>query len=265
MSACETIRREQDARGVARLTLARAESHNALNATMIRELSAVAAQLAADTSVRVVVLAGEGKTFCAGGDLGWMREQTEKDRAGRMAASSELARMLRDLDSLPKPLIARVQGSAYGGGIGLICVCDLVVASAAARFALAEVRLGLIPATIGPYVVRRIGEGAARRLMLNGSTIDADLARDLGLVSVVAADDGLDSAVEAEVGEFLKCAPGAVADAKALCRHLARNPAQDQPNWTAERLADRWETEEAREGINCFLARQTPSWAKGAR
>ena len=265
MSAYETIRLEQDARGVARLTLARGDSHNALNATMIRELSAAAARLAADASVRVVVLAGEGKTFCAGGDLGWMREQTEKDRAGRMAAASELAGMLRHLDCLPKPLIARVQGAAYGGGVGLMSVCDLVVASASARFALTEVRLGLIPATIGPYVIRRIGEGAARRLMLNGSTVDADLARALGLVSVIATDDVLDGAVEAEVGEFLKCAPGAIAEAKALCRHLARNPASDHTSWTAERLADRWETQEAREGIDCFLARQTPSWANRAR
>jgi len=265
MSAYETIRLEQDARGVARLTLARADSHNALNATMIQELSAATARLAAEASVRVVILAAEGKSFCAGGDMGWMREQTEKDRAGRIAASSELARMLRDLDSLPKPVIARVQGSAYGGGVGLMCVCDLVVASASARFALAEVRLGLIPATIGPYLVRRIGEGAARRSMLNGSTVDADLARALGLVSVIATDNGLDGAVEAEVGEFLKCAPGAIADTKALCLHLARNPASDQLSWTAERLADRWETEEAREGIDCFFARKAPSWADADR
>lgn len=265
MRAYETIRLEQDARGVARLTLDRPESHNALNATMIQELGAVAVKLAAEPSVRVVVLAGEGKSFCAGGDLGWMREQTETDRAGRMAAASELACMFRDLDSLPKPLIARVQGVAYGGGIGLISTCDVVVAAATARFSLPEVRLGLIPATIGPYVIRRIGEGAARRSMLNGSTIDADLARDLGLVSVIATDENLDSAVEAEVGEFLKCAPGAIADTKALCRHLARNPASDHTSWTAESLADRWETEEAREGIDRFFARQTPSWAKGAQ
>lgn len=265
MRAYETIRLDQDARGVVRLTLARPERHNALNATMIQELSAAAARLAADTSVRVVVLAAEGKSFCAGGDLGWMRKQTEKDRAGRVAASLELARMFRDLDSLPKPLIARVQGSAYGGGVGLMSVCDLVVASANARFALTEVRLGLIPATIGPYVIRRIGEGAARRFMLNGSTVDADLARAMGLVSVIATDEGLDAAVEAEVEEFLKCAPGAVADTKALCRHLARNPASEQTSWTAERLADRWETDEAREGITCYLGRQTPSWANTVR
>lgn len=264
-SGYETIRLEQDARGVARLTLNRPESHNALDAAMIKELTAAAAELAADASVRVVVLAGEGKSFCAGGDLGWMREQTREDRAGRMAASSEFAHIFRTLDSLPKPLIARVQGAAYGGGIGLMCVSDLVVASATARFALAEVRLGLIPATIGPYVIRRIGEGAARRLMLNGSTIDADLARALGLVSVIATEDGLDAAVEAEVGEFLKCAPGAAQDAKALCRHLAANSGLDHTIWTAERLADRWETKEAREGLDSFFMREPPPWAKGAR
>lgn len=262
MSAYETIRLEQDARGVAKLTLARADHHNALNATMIEELSAAAAKLAADASVRVVILGAEGKSFCAGGDLGWMREQSEKDRAGRIASSSELARMLRDLDALPKPLIARVQGSAYGGGVGLMSACDVVVASASARFALTEVRLGQIPATIGPYVIRRIGEGAARRFMLNGKSIDAASANAMGLVSIVAAEDALDNAVEDEAREFLACAPGAIADAKALCRHLARNPASDTLSWTAERLADRWETEEAREGIDCFFARKPPSWVR---
>jgi len=265
MSAYETIRIEQDARGVALLTLARAESHNALNAIMIRELRTAAAKLAADRSVRVVVLAAEGKSFCAGGDLGWMREQAEKDRAGRMASATELAHMMRDLDSLPKPLIARVQGAAYGGGVGLMSVCDVVVASDSVRIALTEVRLGLIPATIGPYIVRRIGEGAARHLMLSGKTIDAASGEALGLVSIVTAAEALDGAVEAEIGELLNCAPGAIADAKALCRNLARNPSSDPLSSTAERLANRWETDEAREGIRCFLSRRTPSWANAAR
>lgn len=265
MREYETIRLEQDARGVTRLTLARAGHHNALNATMIQELSAAAAKLAADASVRAVILGAEGKSFCAGGDLGWMREQAGKDRAGRITASSELAGMLRDLDTLPKPLIARVQGSAYGGGVGLMSVCDVVVASASARFALTEVRLGQIPATIGPYVIRRIGEGAARRLILNGKSIDAASAKAVGLVSIIAAEDALDRAVEDEVSEFLACAPGAIADTKALCRHLARNPSADPLSWTAERLADRWETEEAREGIDCFFARKPPSWVRTDR
>jgi methylglutaconyl-CoA hydratase len=169
--------------------------------------------------------------------------------------------MLHDLDTLPKPLIARVHGAVYGGGIGLISVCDVVAAASTARFALTEVRLGLVPATIAPYVIRRIGEGAARCLFLNGKSIDAGEAKALGLVSIISAEDALDSVIEAEIGEFLKCAPGAIAEAKALCLHLARNPLSDQLSWTAGRLADRLASEEAREGIRSFLARETPPWA----
>lgn len=265
MSDFETIRLDQNAFGVARLTLARADVHNALNTRMIRELRAAAATLAADTSIRVVILAAEGKSFCAGGDLGWMREQSEKDRLDRLASASELAQMLHELDNLPKPLIARVHGAAYGGGIGLISVCDVVAAASIARFALTEVRLGLIPATIAPYVIRRIGEGAARRLFLNGMTIEAGEARALGLVTIVSAAEALDGVIEAEISAFLKCAPGAIAEAKALCLHLARNPSSDNLSWTAERLADRLASEEAREGIRSFLAQETPSWAGTGR
>lgn len=264
MSTYETITLVRDARGVAKLALSRPEKHNALNATMIRELRHAAAALATDASVRVVVLAAEGRSFCAGGDLVWMRDQTERDRAGRMADATELALMLRDLDSLPMPLVARVQGPAYGGGIGLMAVCDSVIASVIATFALTEVRLGLIAAAIGPYVVRRLGEGMARQFMLSGKAFDADQARSMGLVSLVAVESALDSAVETEIGEFLKCAPGAIADAKALCQHLARNPGSDYLSWTAELLADRWETAEARDGIRSFLARQKPSWTSAS-
>ena len=170
--------------------------------------------------------------------------------------------MLRDLDTLPKPVIARVQGPAFGGGVGLMSVSDIVVASDTAQFALSETRLGMIPATIGPYVLRRIGEAAARRFILNSRTIDAATAGRIGLVSVIAAADALDRTVETEVEHCLRCAPGAIADAKALLRNLARVPAADQLAFTVERLADRWETEEAQEGIRCFLSRQSPSWTR---
>jgi methylglutaconyl-CoA hydratase len=191
-----------------------------------------------------------------------MQEQALKDRDGRMASAREFASMLRDLNALPKPVIARVQGPAFGGGVGLMSVSDIVIASDKAQFALSETRLGMIPATIGPYVLRRIGEAAARRFILNSRTIDAAAARHIGLVSVIASEDALDRAVETEVNECLRCAPGAVADAKALLRHLACDPAAEQLAWTAERLADRWETNEAQEGIRCLLARQSPSWTR---
>ncbi|MBT4891273.1 MAG: enoyl-CoA hydratase, partial [Rhodospirillales bacterium] len=167
MSNFETIRLDVDARGVARLTLNRPEKHNSLNAQMIAELRAALSQIDDEGGVRVVILSGEGKSFCAGGDLGWMKDQVDSDRDGRIDHATELATMLKELDGLTKPTIARVNGQAYGGGIGMMAVCDIVIAVDDARFALTETRLGLIPATIGPFVVARMGEGAVRRVALN--------------------------------------------------------------------------------------------------
>lgn len=257
----ETLKLDIDARGVARLTMARPDKHNAMNARVIAELAEAAGEIANDARVRVVVLAGEGKSFSAGADLTWMQEQWAKDRAGRIAEASSLAAMLRTLDDMPQPLIARVQGPAYGGGIGLMAVADIVVASADAKFALTETRLGLIPATIGPFVVRRIGEGHARRVFLNAKPFDAAQAHHMGLVSGVATADGLDAAVAAEVAAALQCAPGAVRDAKALAKHLARHPDSDLATYSIGELANRWETEEAKAGIEAFFAKSKVPWA----
>jgi methylglutaconyl-CoA hydratase len=258
----ETLQITQDSRGIATLTLARAEKHNALNAEMISELRHAARLLGDDGSVRVVVLTGTGKSFCAGGDLGWMRAQATHDRATKIAESSELAHMLRELDSLCKPVVARVQGPAYGGGLGMLSVCDIVVAADTTKFGFTETRLGLIPATIGPYVVRRLGEGGARRVFMNAKIFSAHDALDLGLVSQVVPAAELDAAVEQEAVQFLACAPGAVAEAKALCLYLARNPGADQLAYTAKRLAERWETAEGQEGIAAFFAQRKPRWVK---
>lgn len=255
----ETIRIDRDARNVATLTLARAAKHNALSAQMMDELRDAAARLGGDAAVRAVVLAAEGESFCAGGDLGWMKAQFERDREGRTAEALRLAAMLRALDDLPKFLIGRVQGPAYGGGIGMMAVCDVVIAAPAAGFALTEARLGMIAATIAPYVLRRIGEGAMRR-MLNARTLTAVEASAIGLVSVVAPDGALDAAVESEVASALQCAPGALAEAKELCKEIARAHNVDLVTLTAGRLADRWETAEVRDGITSFLAGKKPAW-----
>lgn len=252
----------RDARGVATLTLARPERHNALNAALMDDLHDAARALGADPAIRVVVLAAEGESFCAGGDLDWMRAQFDADREGRMREAARLAQMLRALDDLPKPLVARVQGAAYGGGVGLMAVSDVVVAVREARFALTEVRLGLIPATIGPYVVRRIGEGASRRLFFNPKSFDAEEARSFQLVSAVTDAAGLDAAVEAEVKSFLSGAPGAIAEAKALCKELARGSG-DPMALTMGKLAERWDSEEAHQGIAAFFDRRKPPWNAG--
>lgn len=262
MSGYNTLTLETDARGVATLTLNRPEKHNAMNAEMIGELTDAAARLSANEAVRVVVLAASGPTFCAGGDLNWMRDQAAKDRQGKIEGATALAVMLKALDDLPKPLIGRVQGNAFGGGIGLMSVCDIVIAAEGAEFALTETRLGLIPATIGPYVIRRIGEGHARRLFLNARRFDAATAHQTGLVSLVCPADELDAAVEAEIAAFLDCAPGAVAAAKNLVQNLARQTVGDPVGHSIGLLADRWESGEGKAGIEAFLNRQPMPWAK---
>ncbi len=249
-----------DARGVATLTLNRPEKRNALDAALIAALDAAAARLGADPAVRAVVLTGAGDSFCAGGDLGWMRDQFAADRSARIGEALKLAHMLRALNELPKPLIGRVQGQAYGGGVGLMAVCDVAVAAETARFGLTETRLGLIPATISPYVLARMGEGPARRVFMSSRLFDAREAQGLGLVARVTAPDALDAAVEAEVAPYLSVAPGAVARAKRLARSLG--PVIDDATIvaTAQALADAWEDAEAQEGVSAFLDKRAPWW-----
>jgi methylglutaconyl-CoA hydratase len=252
----DTLKIAVDGRGVARLVLARPEKHNAISAPMMDALAEAAAALGADPDVRVIVLAAEGQSFCAGGDLEWMRAQFDATRAGRIAEARRLAGMLRALNDIPKPLIAAVQGDVFGGGVGLLAVCDTVIAADTARFGLTEVRLGLIPATISPFVVARIGEAAARPLFLSGRIIDAGEARAAGLVNRVVPPAALDEAVASEVAHFLPAFPGAVARAKALARALGAPITDAVIADVVERLADSWETEEARKGIAAFFGRR---------
>lgn len=261
MSAYETIKVETDARGIATLTLNRPEKHNALSAQMIAELTDVGEALAHDTAVRVVVLRSLGPTFCAGGDLEWMRTQMAKDRAGKMEGSRALATMLLTLNSLPKPLIARVQGNAFGGGVGLLSVCDIAIAVPEIRVALTETKLGLAPATIGPFVVRRLGEGYARQMLLAGRPFDAEFALRAGLIAEICPAADLDAAVELAATAALIGAPGAIADAKHFCLTFERLDPATLTEETAGLLADRWETDEAAEGISAFFAKKRPPWA----
>ena len=251
----ETIRIEIDANGVATLTLARPERHNAMDAAMIGELADAAQALGRDDGVRVVVLTGEGRSFCAGADLNWMRAQLAASRETRVAEAEKLARMLKALNEVPQPLIGRIQGQAFGGGLGLIAVCDVAVGSLASRFAFTETRLGLIPATISPYVIARMGEGMARRVLMSGRMFDAAEACGLGLLARAVPGEELDAAITAQVLPYLECAPEAVGAAKALARSLG--PVIDERTIvkTVEHLADCWETEAARSRIEAFLGK----------
>lgn len=256
----ETIALDIDARGVARLTLNRPEIHNALNGVMISELRVAAGLLANDDKVRVVVLSGTGKSFCAGGDFGWFKNNAESTRAKRVSESSALAHMLNDLNELPKPLIGRIQGAAYGGGVGMISVCDIAVGASKARFGLTEVRLGLIPANISPHVVNRIGAANARATMLSGALFDTQRAVHIGLLNEAAEADALDARIDEIVDEHLEAALGAVGETKRLIAYVAAHGMPDNMIYTADRLADAWETDEGAEGIACFLEKRVPSW-----
>lgn len=256
----ETIRIETDARGVATLWLARPEKHNALSQKMMEELTQAAGQLGADPAVRVVVLAGEGASFCAGGDLGWMKEQIAATADKRRDGARLLAGMLSALNLLSKPLIARVHGNAFGGGIGMMSVCDIAIVSGAAKFGLTEVKLGLIPATIGPYVLARMGEDMARRVYFSARIFDAAEAVTLRLAARVVSPDDLDQAVEAEVAPFLLGAPGAIAAAKAQCRSLGVKIDEAVIEDSIDRLIATWENDEASEGIGAFFEKRKPRW-----
>lgn len=262
MSTYQAIELEVGDNGVARLTLNRPEARNAMSQQMIEELADAAKKIRADAAVRVVVLGAKGDVFCAGGDLKGMQQQAVRTRFERMDDARSLAVLLADLDTLPKPIIGRISGSAFGGGLGLISICDLSIGVSTAKFALTEVRLGLIPATISPYVVARMGVPNARRVMLTGREMTAADAARLGLLSECVEPEDLDTAVEREIGFALKCAPGAVANAKELIRFVSKHETEDNIPYTARCLADAWESEELAEGIAGFLQKRKPNWDK---
>lgn len=256
----ETIRIETDARGVARLVLNRPDKHNAMSAQMLAELTEAAARLAADDAVRVVVLTGAGRSFCAGGDLAWMQEQMAADPATRAREATKLAHMLQALNTLPKPLIGALQGNAFGGGVGMASVCDVAIGADHLKMGLTEVRLGIIPATIGPYVVARMGEGRARRVFFSGRLFGAAEAVELGLLARAVPADDLEAAVEAEVEPYLSCAPSAVAAAKALTRDLGPRLDDAVIDHTIAALVACWESEESTEGIAAFFEKRKAAW-----
>ncbi|PFG62782.1 methylglutaconyl-CoA hydratase [Thioclava sp. ES.031] len=256
----ETIKTETDARGIARLTLARSEKHNALSEQMMEEITAAIGQLGTDDAVRVVILAAEGRSFCAGGDLKWMQSQIAAGAKERAAAARKLAGMLQALNTCPKPVIGAVQGNAFGGGIGMMSVCDVAIGVEGAKFGLTETRLGLTPATISPYVVARMGEARARRVFMSSRIFEAAEARDLGLLAKVVLPEVLERAVMAEAEPYLACAPGAVGEAKALVRALGPRIDESVIDMTIEALVTRWESTESDEGITAFFEKRDPAW-----
>ena len=255
-----TLSLRTDPRGVAYLTLNTPDRRNVLSPQMIAELTEAAHSLGNDPAIRVVVLAGAGSVFCAGGDLDWMAAQIDADRPQRLREARKLADMLRALNELPKPLIGRLHGGAFGGGVGMAAVCDVAIAAVGTRFCFSETRLGIIPATIGPYVLARMGEGNARRVFMSARLFNAEEAETLDLVARVVAEPDLEAAIEAEVVPYLACAPLAVAQAKALARALGPRIDAAVIDDSIRRLADAWEGPEAVKGIRAFLDKRPPPW-----
>ncbi len=254
-----------DPRGVASVVLDCPERHNALDDAMVASLTATLDRLGKAPDVRVVVLRGSGPSFCAGADLGWMQRMATASLEDNVADARSLARLMQTLDRLAKPTLALVQGPAFGGGVGLVACCDIAVASEAASFRLSEVRLGLMPATIAPAVVRAVGLRQARRYVLTAEPLSAARARDLGLVHEVVPADALAGAGEAIVAALLDGAPGAQADAKDLlflCDERGGDPAIGEA--TSRRIALRRASEEGREGLAAFFARRPPAWRNPA-
>ena len=252
--------RRMDEGPVTTVTLARPDSHNALNAALIEELTRCFEEISEDEGVRAVVLAGQGRSFCAGADVGYMRETAGFSYEENLEDARRLAMMYWTIDECPKPLVVRVQGAAMGGGAGLVAVADVAVADSEARFAFSEVRLGIAPATISPFVVRKIGASHARSLFVTGERFDAERAREIGLVHKVVPRDGLDAAVEEKVGDLLQGGPVAQATMKALLRRLETTEPMEAPGLTARVISELRTGEEGQEGLAAFLEKREPRW-----
>jgi len=256
----DAIQISVDADGQARVTLNRPEVHNAFDDALIARLTETFESLGKRDDVRVVVVAANGKSFSAGADLGWMRRMANYLEAENRADAEQLARLIHVLDSLPKPTVARVQGAAIGGGVGLVAACDVAIASEAASFALSEVRLGLIPAVISPYVIGAIGPRQARRYMLTAERFDAVEAKRIGLVHDTVPAANLDAAVDAVVTALLLGGPEAVRESKALARDVGGSPDEETRADTAQRIARLRASPEGKEGVSSFLEKRKPRW-----
>lgn len=258
MSQFVQLRRDAD---VVTVTLSRPELHNAFSAAMIAELHSAWEQLAADPTVRVVVLTGAGPSFCAGADLGWMRGSLELTHAENMADAERLGAMFEALNTLPQPVIGRINGAAIGGGCGLVACCDVAVAVDGAKFGFSEVKLGLIPAVIARYVVPKIGAGHARALFVTGRRFDAQHALRVGLVHDVVPESKLDAVIGKVIADLRTSGPEAIGRAKQLVGAVSSLPDAEARAYTVAAIADARTSAEGQEGLRAFLDKRKPRWS----
>ena len=262
--SCETL--DVDLRNnIGLVALSRPDVHNAFNDTLIAELTTVLQALDAEAAVRAVVLTGHGKSFCAGADLNWMKKMAGYGEAENLADARGLALMLRTLNGLSKPTVACVRGAAFGGGVGLVACCDIAVAAHDAIFSLSEAKLGLIPATISPYVIEAIGARQARRYFLTAERFTAAEAFRIGLVHDIVPEPELDARINQLLGDLLVAGPVAQLECKALIRGVAHKPIDaDVIAGTAEHIAAVRASPEGKEGVAAFLAKRSPKWVPAA-
>ena len=245
---------------IATVTLNRPEVHNAFNEVMIAELTEAFKQISEDDEVRVVVLTGNGESFSAGADLNWMKKMINYSYEQNLDDSLKLAELFYLMYSLPKPVIARVNGAAIGGGTGLVAVCDIAIASEKAKFSLSEVKLGLVPACISPYVIRKVGEGRCREFFLTGERLSAKRALELGLVNQVAPPEELDEAVQEKAAHLVSSGPRALAMCKELLKNVPGMDFEKAKTYTADMIARMRIGDEGQEGMNAFLEKRKPKW-----
>jgi methylglutaconyl-CoA hydratase len=244
------------------ITFNRPDIHNAFNSTLISEMSAAFSEMENDAAIRVVVLTGAGRSFCAGADLNWMRGVINQSFDENLAESNALADLFWQIYSFKRPVIGRINGAAIGGGTGFVAVCDIAIAAQSAVFSFSEVKIGVVPACIGPYVVKKMGEGKARELFITGERMKAQRALEVGLVNKLVDDEQLDAEVNAMIDSLLSSGPEAVAMAKRLVSGVGdMTPDQFRP-WTAEMIARLRISPEGQEGMDAFLNKRTPKWVR---
>lgn len=260
----KTLKIERDARGVALIAMNRPEVHNAFDEAMIREVIEAFRDLGGDDSVRVIIIAAEGKSFCAGADLNWMKRASEYDEDQNREDAGELALMLNAIYACPKPVIARVQGNAFGGGVGVVAAADIAIGVSDVQFALSEVKLGIIPAVISPYVIEAIGARYAHRYFITAERFSGSEAYRIALLHDLAPSiDAMDEMIAALCTTLLGNGPRAIEAAKNLIQAVAQKPIDDElMEDTIERIAQIRSTPEAKEGIGAFLQKRKPNWVK---
>jgi methylglutaconyl-CoA hydratase len=259
MAPLTTVRRE-DQPGVLHITLTRPEVRNAFDEEVIAALTAIVRDAAKDPTLRAIVLAGSGPSFCAGADLAWMMKAVAYSRQENLRDAEDLARMLELFDCLPVPVIARVHGAALGGGAGLVAVCDIAVAADTTVFAFSEAKLGIVPAVISPYVIAKIGVSAARELFLTAARFDAGRAKEIGLVHAVVPEARLDDAIDSYLRDILSCAPSALAVGKRLIREVQGRRPDEVIGLTTATIAEQRTSADGQEGMQAFLEKRKPRW-----